>query len=362
MKKEKKCRYCGEKLNKNNECLKCGKNQSKFLHKQPLLIAIGIVVILICISIGIIFNTTNSIYKKSNSTDYSDLENIFTNIWDDDIMTADELVKEYEQDLNDGELEYDGICLGIKGNIKNIEEKDNVLKIELKVNSESDYKVYCYFDKEDNDEIYDELKNYKENTEITAVGEIEKDGHNLNINYCIFGDWNAYYDFYDEFDIDVDLDNLIESINKDDENISLNDKNIMSFDNDILDYGYSYEEILDKIEDISQGEVEITNINEKSGFQSITITMDINGKETSIKVDNKDDTFDESLVYQINKVLIENNSDKLFYIALREYDEDFYQINIAYSTQSDITKINKTLKKSNLDINDFKKEGKSTSI
>ena len=39
---------------------------------------------------------------------------------------------------------------------------------------------------------------------------------------------------------------------------------------------------------------------------------------------------DENLVYQINKVLKENNSEKMFYCAVRKYEEDLDLINIAY--------------------------------
>lgn len=52
----------------------------------------------------------------------------------------------------------------------------------------------------------------------------------------------------------------------------------------------------------------------------------------------------------------------MFYCAVREYDDDLNLINIAYSNESDITKINKVLNKSNLDISNFKKDAKSTSI
>ena len=144
--------------------------------------------------------------------------------------------------------------------------------------------------------------------------------------------------------------------------LNLKKENIMSFDYDILDYSYSYEDILDNISEISGGEVEITDIDEETGIINTTITMKINGKETSIEVEDGDSIFDENLVYQINKVLKENNSEKMFYCAVREYDDDLNLINIAYSNESDITKINKVLNKSNLDISNFKKDAKSTSI
>ena len=57
-----------------------------------------------------------------------------------------------------------------------------------------------------------------------------------------------------------------------------------------------------------------------------------------------------------------NNAEKMFYCAVREYDDDLNLINIAYSNESDITKINKVLNKSNLDISNFKKDAKSTPI
>ena len=52
----------------------------------------------------------------------------------------------------------------------------------------------------------------------------------------------------------------------------------------------------------------------------------------------------------------------MIYCAVRKYEEDLDLINIAYSNESDITKINKVLNKSNLDITEFKKDAKSTSI
>lgn len=39
-----------------------------------------------------------------------------------------------------------------------------------------------------------------------------------------------------------------------------------------------------------------------------------------------------------------------------DYDEEFGIVNIAYSTEEDINKINKLLKNSNLEIDQFKKE------
>ena len=268
----------------------------------------------------------------------------------------------YKDDFEESESKYSYTYLEITGKIQSIEENDKILKIQLQTDKKDDYKVYCYFDKEDNDEVYDELKNYKQGTEITAVGEFERKGKVLNINYCILGDWDTYYAFDNTFQIDVDLEDLIESAKKNDKSIALKKENIMSFDYDILDYSYSYEDILDNISEISGGEVEITDIDEETGIINTTITMKINGKETSIEVEDGDSIFDENLVYQINKELKENSSEKMFYCAVRKYEEDLDLINIAYSNESDITKINKVLNKSNLDITEFKKDAKSTSI
>ena len=135
------------------------------------------------------------------------------------------------------------------------------------------------------------MKNYKQGTEITAVGEFERKGKILNINYCILGDWDTYYAFDNTFQIDVDLEDLIESAKKNDKSIDLKKENIMSFDYDILDYSYSYEDILDNISEISGGEVEITDIDEETGIINTTITMKINGKETSIEVEDGDSIF-----------------------------------------------------------------------
>ena len=336
MKEEKFCRHCGGKLDINtNRCLKCGKEQRDFLKKHPLFIPVVCVVLLICISIGIIFYGINSIHKNSDSAEYSKLDSLLGGLWDNISTTPEEIIQSYKDDFEESESKYSYTYLEITGKIQSIE---------------------------DNDEVYDELKNYKQGTEITAVGEFERKGKILNINYCILGDWDTYYAFDNTFQIDVDLEDLIESAKKNDKSIALKKENIMSFDYDILDYSYSYEDILDNISKISGGEVEITDIDEETGIINTTITMKINGKETSIEVEDGDSIFDENLVYQINKVLKENNSEKMFYCAVREYDEDLNLINIAYSNESDITKINKVLNKSNLDISNFKKDAKSTSI
>ena len=332
------------------------------MKKHPLFIPVVCVVLLICISIGIIFYGINSIHKNSDSAEYSKLDSLLGGLWDNISTTPEEIIQSYKDDFEESESKYSYTYLEITGKIQSIEENDKILKIQLQTDKKDDYKVYCYFDKEDNDEVYDELKNYKQGTEITAVGEFERKGKILNINYCILGDWDTYYAFDNTFQIDVDLEDLIESAKKNDKSIALKKENIMSFDYDILDYSYSYEDILDNISEISGGEVEITDIDEETGIINTTITMKINGKETSIEVEDGDSIFDENLVYQINKVLKENNSEKMFYCAVRKYEEDLDLINIAYSNESDITKINKVLNKSNLDITEFKKDAKSTSI
>ena len=328
MKEEKFCRHCGGKLDINtNRCLKCGKEQRDFLKKHPLFIPVVCVVLLICISIGIIFYGINSIHKNSDSAEYSKLDSLLGGLWDNISTTPEEIIQSYKDDFEESESKYSYTYLEITGKIQSIEENDKILKIQLQT------------DKEDNDEVYDELKNYKQGTEITAVGEFERKGKVLNINYCILGDWDTYYAFDNTFQIDVDLEDLIESAKKNDKSIALKKENIMSFDYDILDYSYSYEDILDNISEISGGEVEITDIDEETGIINTTITMKINGKETSIEVEDGDSIFDENLVYQINKVLKENNSEKMFYCAVREYDDDLNLINIAYSNECDISKI-----------------------
>ena len=332
------------------------------MKKHPLFIPVACVVLLICISIGIIFYGINSIHKNSDSAEYSKLDSLLGGLWDNISTTPEEIIQSYKDDFEESESKYSYTYLEITGKIQSIEENDKILKIQLQTDKKDDYKVYCYFDKEDNDEVYDELKNYKQGTEITAVGEFERKGKVLNINYCILGDWDTYYAFDNTFQIDVDLEDLIESAKKNDKSIALKKENIMSFDYDILDYSYSYEDILDNISEISGGEVEITDIDEETGIINTTITMKINGKETSIEVEDGDSIFNENLVYQINKELKENNSEKMFYCAVRKYEEDLDLINIAYSNESDITKINKVLNKSNLDITEFKKDAKSTSI
>ncbi len=175
------------------------------------------------------------------------------------------------------------------------------------------------------------------------------------MEYCILGDWETYYAFDNTFNIDLDLDDVLIDARKEDKSIELNSKNIMSFDSDILDYGYTYEDIIDYISQISDDEIKITDISEKSSLKNRTITMKINEKEVSVNLSKDNTCFDESLVYQINKVLEESKSEKLLYYADMDY-EDFAIVNIAYSTQSDINKLNKVISKSNLDMKQFKKD------
>lgn len=363
MRKERLCKYCGEKLDENNRCLNCKRKQSVFLQEHPLLTIAMSVLILICICIGVIFNTINNIYKNSDLAEYSQLDDILGGLWENESITVDELIKYYKNNEEEADLNYGDMYLEITGNIENIKEEKNRLKIELEVDNDSKYKVFCYFDKEDNYDTYDELKNYKKGKEITIVGNFERKGNNLNMEYCILGDWQTYYDFDNTFRIDVDLDDLIKDAKEKEKDISIDEKNIMSFDDDILNYGYSYEEILQNISNISQGEVEITDIDEEIlQNQTIILTMKINGEETSIKVSDEDLIFDKSLVYKINKVLEGQKSEKLFYCAVRNYNGDLNIINIAYSDENSIEKINKVLEKSNLFISNFEKDQKSTSI
>ena len=229
MKEEKFCRHCGGKLDINtNRCLKCGKEQRDFLKKHPLFIPVVCVVLLICISIGIIFYGINSIHKNSDSAEYSKLDSLLGGLWDNISTTPEEIIQSYKDDFEESESKYSYTYLEITGKIQSIEENDKILKIQLQTDEKDDYKVYCYFDKEDNDEVYDELKNYKQGTEITAVGEFERKGKVLNINYCILGDWDTYYAFDNTFQIDVDLEDLIESAKKNDKSIALKKENIMS--------------------------------------------------------------------------------------------------------------------------------------
>ena len=68
----------------------------------------------------------------------------------------------------------------------------------------------------------------------------------------------------------------------------------------------------------SDDEIKITDISEKSSLKNRTITMKINEKEVSVNLSKDNTCFDESLVYQINKVLEESKSEKLlYYIKMR---------------------------------------------
>lgn len=93
MKEEKFCRHCGGKLDINtNRCLKCGKEQRDFLKKHPLFIPVVCVVLLICISIGIIFYGINSIHKNSDSAEYSKLDSLLGGLWDNISTTPEEII------------------------------------------------------------------------------------------------------------------------------------------------------------------------------------------------------------------------------------------------------------------------------
>ena len=166
MKEEKFCRHCGGKLDINtNRCLKCGKEQRDFLKKHPLFIPVVCVVLLICISIGIIFYGINSIHKNSDSAEYSKLDSLLGGLWDNISTTPEEIIQSYKDDFEESESKYSYTYLEITGKIQSIEENDKILKIQLQTDKKDDYKVYCYFDKEDNDAVYDELKNYKAKAE-----------------------------------------------------------------------------------------------------------------------------------------------------------------------------------------------------
>ena len=78
---------------------------------------------------------------------------------------------------------------------------------------------------------------------------------------------------------------------------------------------------------------------------------------------NKDtSSFDENIVYLINQELKKDNCDKIFYYSYMDYEEDFGIVNIAYSTEDDIDKLNKVLKSSDLDMEQFKNEVSTKSM
>lgn len=361
--KEKICKHCGEKLQNNSyRCLKCGKDQRGFIKRNPMIISIIIILVLIFISVTITVVKLNSIAKNSDSSGYIGLDDLWGDFGEDISITSDELIEEYKENKDDADLKYDRTFLELTGEVKQIQEIDKrTIKVELNTNKESEYKIYCIFDQDEN-ENYEEIKGYKEGQKITMTGDLIRDNKNFTMEYCILGDWETYYAFDNTFNIDLDLEDLLQEARKNDKSINLDNKNIMSFDSDILDYGYSYEEIINHIVEISDGEIQISDVSEKSGLKDRTITMKINKKEVTIKLDKDNSSFDERLVYQVNKVLEESNSDKMLYYAYMDYDEEFGIVNIAYSTQSDIDKINKIINKSNLGIAQFEKEDEIESI
>ena len=104
----------------------------------------------------------------------------------------------------------------------------------------------------------------------------------------------------------------------------------MSFDSDILDYGYSYEDITNNMSDISKGEVEIAYISEKDSLKEKVVELEINGKKVTVKLNKDTSSFDENIVYLINQELKKDNCDKIFYYSYMDYEEDFGIVNIAY--------------------------------
>ena len=136
----------------------------------------------------------------------------------------------------------------------------------------------------------------------------------------------------------------------------------MSFDSDILDYGYSYEDIANNMSDISKGEVEIAYISEKDSLKEKVVELEINGKKVTVKLNKDTSSFDENIVYLINQELKKDNCDKIFYYSYMDYEEDFGIVNIAYSTEDDIDKLNKVLKSSDLDMEQFKNEVSTKSM
>lgn len=366
MKKEKFCRHCGEKIEKNAKtCSKCGANQRNFFRNHQGFTIFMVFFILICVAIGLIFNKLNYI-NNSKSATYTQSE--FESIWgdffegfgEDVCVTVDELIEEYEDDLEDADSEYIDEYIELTGKIENIDKVDyRTLKINLK--TDSDYKLECYFDRDYNEE-FEELEKYSLGREITTVGCLERKGKKLKLEDCILGNWEVYYSFNNTFNIDIDLEDLLNDTKDKDKSIELDAKNIMSFDSDILDYGYSYEDITNNMSDISKGEVEIAYISEKDSLKEKVVELEINGKKVTVKLNKDTSSFDENIVYLINQELKKDNCDKIFYYSYMDYEEDFGIVNIAYSTEDDIDKLNKVLKSSDLDMEQFKNEVSTKSM
>lgn len=368
MKKEKNCRHCGETMPKDAKtCLKCGRDQKGFFKKHEVLMIFIVFLILICIAVGIIFSKINYINNNRGSGAYteSELDSVWQEFWgefEDVCITTDELVKEYEDNQAKADEDYIDYCIELTGEIKNIEKiDDRTLKVNLKENS--DYNISLYFEKDDN-EKFEELENYPSGKEITAVGFLDRKDNDLKLEYCILGDWEVYYSFDNTFNIDLDLEDLLNEAKEKDDSIELNEDEVMSFDSDILDYGYTYEDVIDSMSKISKDEIDISYISEKDTTTNKVVKLKVNDNEISVKLSKDTVVFDENLVYIINQELEKNNSSKRFYYSYYsymdyediDYDEEFGIVNIAYSTEEDINKINKLLKNSNLEIDQFKKE------
>lgn len=173
MKKSKVCKYCGEKLEiTSDRCLACGKTQKNFIKRNPVFIGFIIILILILISIGIILININSKSKNNDSSEYLGLQNFLGDFWEDISISSDELIEEYERSEKNADLNYDQVFLELTGKVKKVEELDDrVLKVELETKKNSQYKIYCRFDQDEN-EHYDEIKQYKQGDDITLTAEI----------------------------------------------------------------------------------------------------------------------------------------------------------------------------------------------
>ncbi|MDY2735729.1 OB-fold protein [Intestinibacter sp.] len=366
MKKEKICRQCGEKIEGNTKkCLKCGADQGNFFSRHQGFTIIMVFFILICIAIGLIFNKLNHI-NNSDSAVYTQSEfesmwgNLFDGFGEDPCITAYELADEYENDQDDADETYIDTYIEVKGDIESIEKIDyRTVKVSLK--TESDYKLDCYFDRDYN-EKFEELENYSLGREITTVGALTRKNKQLKLEDCILGDWEVYYSFDNTFNIDIDLGDLLEDIKDKDKSIELKEDNIMSFDSDILEYGYTYEDIVSNMNDISDGEVDISYIGESNKLTEKVVQLEINSQEVNVKLSKDTSMFDENLVYLINKELEKSNSNKMFYYSYMDYDVDFGIANIAYSTEDDINKINEVLNDSDLEMDPFEKEVTTKSL
>lgn len=162
---------------------------------------------------------------------------------------------------------------------------------------------------------------------------------------------------------------LIETLQNNDSNFNVTKDNICTFDSEGLQDIVTYETFLKKFEEISNNELNFTDIEIddyiyddeehvnfdelllKNIFESgkidieklelsmapnlIPIYLKINGNDSSLDVTFMHDWFDYTLIYSLNEKLNELNYKKYFW-----FSNSYEECTVIYANQKDINKIN----------------------